>query len=73
MSLDEVEQALQPFVQIRRVDGTSAEGTGLGLPLCKELVERHSGELTLESQPGQGTVAKVTFPPVPHIGRCACG
>jgi PAS domain S-box-containing protein len=62
MTRNEVEQALQPFVQIRRRDGTSAEGTGLGLPLCKELVERHSGELTLESQPGHGTIARVTFP-----------
>lgn len=38
------------------------EGTGLGLPLCRELVARMGGTLTLRSLPGQGTTAQVDLP-----------
>ncbi|MEE9195668.1 MAG: ATP-binding protein [Alphaproteobacteria bacterium] len=38
------------------------EGTGLGLPLTKSLVEAHGGTLTLESSIGVGTTIKVRFP-----------
>lgn len=37
-------------------------GTGLGLTISRELVERHGGTLTLESRPGQGTCATVRLP-----------
>jgi signal transduction histidine kinase len=43
--------------------GTAGEiGTGLGLPLCMELIEKLDGSLTLESAPGQGMTAKLTLP-----------
>lgn len=43
--------------------GTSDEtGTGLGLVLCKELVEQHSGEIFVESQIGKGTSISFTMP-----------
>ncbi|MDF1734418.1 MAG: HAMP domain-containing sensor histidine kinase [Minwuia sp.] len=42
----------------RKVD----HGTGLGLTISRELVERHGGTLTLESQPGKGTCAIVRLP-----------
>ncbi len=36
--------------------GTEGEpGTGLGLPLCREMVESNGGRIWLESEPGQGT------------------
>ena len=38
-------------------------GTGLGLPLARELALRHGGTSSLESEPGIGTTATVTFPP----------
>jgi signal transduction histidine kinase len=38
------------------------EGTGLGLPLVKSLIELHGGTLQLESQEGKGTLATVVFP-----------
>jgi PAS domain S-box-containing protein len=37
-------------------------GTGLGLPLCRGIIEEHGGSISVESQPGQGTVFRVVLP-----------
>jgi len=45
--------------------GTSGEtGTGLGLPLCKEILEAHNGALDITSEPGKGTTCLITLPDV---------
>jgi signal transduction histidine kinase len=40
---------------------TKADGTGLGLPIAKRIVEAHGGSLTYESVPGRGTTFTVTL------------
>jgi PAS domain S-box-containing protein len=46
--------------------GTDGEaGTGLGLILCKEFVEKNKGRIEIESSPGEGTVFKVFLPATP--------
>ncbi|MOA56383.1 Sporulation kinase E [compost metagenome] len=40
---------------------TKSKGTGLGLPLCLSIVERHKGKIAVESAQGQGTTFVVTF------------
>jgi nitrogen fixation/metabolism regulation signal transduction histidine kinase len=55
---DEVmRQALLPFYS------TKQAGAGVGLPLCREIVEAHGGMLRLQNRPGGGTVVSVWLPP----------
>ena len=62
MALGDIPKALAPFGQIDSGLGRMYEGTGLGLPLTKALVEMHSGSLDLQSEVGVGTTVTVRFP-----------
>lgn len=42
-------------------------GTGLGLAISSELVRAHGGQLTFESEPGRGTLARVALPPAVDV------
>jgi PAS domain S-box-containing protein len=54
--------ALAPFGQIESALSRKHQGTGLGLPLTKALVELHEGTLDLQSEFGKGTTITLTFP-----------
>ncbi|MDA1100355.1 MAG: ATP-binding protein [Proteobacteria bacterium] len=62
MTAAEIELALQPFSQVDSTLGRRYEGTGLGLPLARQLVELHDGKLWIESEPGRGTDVIVRLP-----------
>jgi len=38
------------------------EGTGVGLAICRKIVDRHNGTITARSRPGEGTAFVVTLP-----------
>ncbi len=62
MSADQIATALIPFGQVDSALNRVYEGTGLGVPLSKALVELHGGSLKIASTPGQGTMVTVTLP-----------
>lgn len=41
---------------------TKARGTGLGLPLCKKIIEEHKGKIAVTSKPGKGTTVSIALP-----------
>lgn len=59
---DELKRIFEPFYQAHNHDGTNIYGTGIGLNLCKGIVELHSGSIWAESVPGQGSVFRVLLP-----------
>ncbi len=58
----DLELVLEPFGQSRRDSAQTHEGTGLGLSLCKQLMDLNGGSLRLESELGAGTTVHLWFP-----------
>ena len=56
MSETVLSQALVPFYS------TKSSGSGLGLALCREIVEAHHGQIALQNREGGGLTVRVTFP-----------
>lgn len=62
MTAEEIVIALQPFRQVDNSLHRSRDGTGLGLPLTKNLIELHGGTMTIQSTPGEGTTVHILLP-----------
>jgi signal transduction histidine kinase/DNA-binding NarL/FixJ family response regulator len=64
----DIDKIFQPFQQVGE-QKRRAEGTGLGLPITKKLVEMMGGELQVESTPGKGSTfwMALTLPAVPEV------
>jgi signal transduction histidine kinase len=53
------------FERLYRVDGNNSGGTGLGLYICRQIVEAHGGTITVESKLGEGSrfIIRLPYPP----------
>jgi PAS domain S-box-containing protein len=56
MSPFQIRRAFEPFFT------TKSRGTGLGLCICKRIVEAHGGSIRLDSRPGEGTCVTISLP-----------
>jgi len=63
MSEDEIAIALEPFRQVENTLTKKFEGTGLGLPIARRLVELHGGRLEIASAKNLGTTIRAYLPP----------
>jgi signal transduction histidine kinase len=63
MKATDIPKALAPFTQIDSSLSRRYEGTGLGLPLAKSMIELHGGALAIDSEPGVGTTVTLSLPP----------
>jgi len=69
MSKADLPKAMEQFGQVDPHLSRKHEGTGLGLPLAKKLVEIHDGSFDIRSEPNVGTTVTVTFPRERTVAR----
>ena len=62
MTRKELEQAMKPFGQVGPTPRKRGDGTGLGLPLTKAMVEANCAMFDIVSAPKEGTLVTITFP-----------
>lgn len=61
MAAQDLAKALSPFGQVENKLSKRFEGTGLGLPLTKKLVDLMKGKFDIQSEPGLGTTITISF------------
>ena len=58
MTAEEIKDAFKPFFTTKK----PGEGTGLGLYIAHEIVQRHDGMIAIDSEHGRGTIVTVSLP-----------
>jgi signal transduction histidine kinase len=65
VATEDLDRIFRPFEQVERSNRTSRKGAGLGLAICKRLVEAHGGRIYAESDAGGGSRFVVELPKSP--------
>ena len=66
---DKLASIFEPFQQVDASDARDKGGTGLGLPICKSIVNQHGGTITVRSELGKGSTFTVVLPIRPRAVR----
>ena len=64
IATEDLGRVFEKFKQAGDTLTEKPKGTGLGLPICRQIVERHGGRIWVESVPGEGSVFSFTLPRV---------
>jgi signal transduction histidine kinase len=64
-----LDKVMEPFVRVGGEASRNVEGSGLGLPIVKKLIELHGGSFLLESTVGAGTTARLRLPQARLLAR----
>jgi len=59
---EELPHVFEPFYRVDKSRSKRTGGYGLGLSLCKTIVEAHQGKIEIESEPGRGTTVTIVLP-----------
>jgi signal transduction histidine kinase len=59
---NELEHVFDEFFRATNAKQNQKDGTGLGLSIAKQIVERHNGSISVQSQEGEGATFTVTLP-----------
>ena len=59
---EELERVFEPFYRVEASRNRETGGTGLGLPIARDILRAHGGDVTLVNSGGRGLVARVTLP-----------
>ncbi|MAG92152.1 MAG: two-component sensor histidine kinase [Planctomycetaceae bacterium] len=68
---DKLPKIFDPFFSTKDADEQGQGGTGLGLALCRDVIESHKGRIRVESTPGKGTTFTLKLPLVAEPGLTA--
>ena len=60
--LEEIERVFEPFYRVESSRNRETGGTGLGLPIARDIVRAHGGDIALSNRPNGGLAARITLP-----------
>lgn len=67
LEADQLEHIFDRLYQVRSGDAATGQGIGLGLYICRELVQLHGGQIWVDSARGEGSTFHVLLPPRPAV------
>lgn len=62
MEMEQISHITEAFYRVDKARSRAAGGAGLGLAICERIVQIHHADMSFISEPGAGTVVKLSFP-----------